>query len=95
MQGKSKKTPEKSDFLRLYLVLDDVVGDVEGLDFGFVAKEKFEADGVGTVGTSRIGDPRQVGIGEQIDIHRIAANRLVKPLRHTTKGIVEPDLRDD
>ena len=33
-------------FLCLYAMFDNVIGYVEGLDFGFVAVEEFEADGV-------------------------------------------------
>ena len=51
---------------------DNEIGDVEGLEFGFVAVEELLADGVRTIVTGRIGLPGDVRGGEQIGVHRVA-----------------------
>ena len=76
-------------------MFDDVIGDIKGLDLGLVAPEEFEADGVRAVGTGGIGDPRQVRVGEQIDVHRVTENGFVEPFGHVAEGIFEPDFRHD
>lgn len=74
---------------------DDIVRYIECLNLGFVAVEELLADIVGAVGARGIGYPWQVGVGEQIDIHGIAADRFVEPLGNGPESIVEPYLGDD
>ena len=74
---------------------DDEIGDMEGLDLGFVAVEEFLTDSVRAVITGGIGLPRDVRSGQQIEVHRIAENGFVEPLRHASEGVIEPDFRYD
>lgn len=77
------------------LVLDDIIGNVEGLDLCFVAAEELEPDGIRAVGSRGIGYPRQVRVGKEIYIHGVSQDSFVEPFRHSAEGIVEPDFGDE
>ncbi len=76
-------------------VFNDVIGNIQRLDLGFVAVEELLAYLVRTIGAGRVGYPRQIGVRQQIDIHRVLPDRLFKPNRHFPKRIIEPHFRYD
>ena len=82
-------------FFALLAMFDDIIGYIERLDLRFVSVEQFPADSIRPVGSCGIGNPRYIGSGQQVGIHRVTTNRLFQPLRHASERVVKPYFGDD
>ena len=69
---------------------DDVVGDIEGLDFAFVPVEEILADV--WILACGVRNPRNIGCAKKVSIHRIGFYGFFEPLRAGAVLVEEPDL---
>lgn len=74
-------------------MLDDVIRYAERFNLCFIALRQLHTYRIGTVTPRFVRHPRQVRVGKQVYIHRIAFDSLFQPFRHAMERVLKPYFR--